>query len=287
MVKIDINVKICTLLSCLFCFFTISFSVLMSILQKRILTFDFSNIDIGKEFLVMNYTMIYIYSIFLALFNLILFIFLIRENEKMLIKVIYTNLKWFFFLTQICFGFLFLIGIIWDASNWTWILSASVNMATTVLLAFYFQDIKQKKNMQRETFSIYVYLSTLFAFISYVTFYNFSIILINNLDDSSRPFYTTIIQITTNLFQTILSIVLLTYFKDCFFALGSLYIELALIIHNEKMKINNNMMATISFCFILFISTLVILIKYKKKAFGYEEINEIIDKEEEFKEEVY
>lgn len=286
MVKIDINVKICTLLSCLFCFFTISFSVLMSILQKRILTFGFSNIKIGNEFLVMNYTMIYIYSIFVALFNLILFIFLIRENEKMLIKVIYTNLKWFFFLTQICFGFLFLIGIIWDASNWTWILSASVNMATTILLAFYFQDIKQKKNMQRETFSIYVYLSTLFAFISYVTFYNFSIILINNLDNSNLSLYTTIIQITTNLFQTILSIVLLTYFKDCFFSLGSLYIELALIIHNEEMKINNNMIATISFCSILFISTLVILIKYKNKAFGYEEINEIIDKEEEFKEEV-
>lgn len=282
MVKIDINVKICTLLSFLFCFFTISFSVLMSILQMRILTFDFSKIKEGDDFLIMNYTMIYIYSIFLALFNLVLFIFLTRENEKMLIKIIYANLKWFFFLTQLCFGFLFLIGIIWEASNWTWILSASINMATTVLLAFYFQDIKLKKNMQRETFSIYIYLSTLFAFISYVTFYNFSIILINNLDNSSRPNYTTVIQITTNLFQTILSIVLLTYFKDCFFSIGSLYIELALIIHNEKLKMNSNMIATISFCSILFVSTLVILLKYKKKTFGYEDTNEITDKEEAF-----
>ena len=44
-----------------------------------------------------------------------------------------------------------------------------------LILAFYFTEIKQKKNMSKGTFIfIYIYTSVLFSFISYVTFYNIS-----------------------------------------------------------------------------------------------------------------
>lgn len=274
MIKIDPDIKKCTLLSCFFCMATISFSIFYSIIQKRISTFDYKSVG-----LKMNIYMMYVYLLLLDLSNLGLLILILKEKEQMLIKIIYSNLRWFFVLTQFCFGCLFLIGIIWEASNWTWILSASVNMATTILLAFFFQDIKQKKNMEVGSFiCIYCYLSILFAFISYATFYNFSCILIENNLDSTKGTktgkYTSIIQIVTNFFQTILGIVLLTYYKDFFFSLGSFYILLALVV-NKDFSLYGDFTYIIVFLLLLFCSTIIILIKNGKKTFGYEEVNDI------------
>ena len=276
MITIDPDIKKCTLLSCFFCMATITFSLCTSIIQKRISTFDF---DYSKAGLKMNIYMMYVYLVLLDLSNIWLFILILKEKEQMLIKIIYSNLRWFFVLTQFCFGCLFLIGIIWEASNWTWILSASVNMATTILLAFFFQDIKQKKNMEIGSFiCIYCYLSILFAFISYATFYNFSCILIENNLDSSKGTqtgkYTSTIQIVTNFFQTILGIVLLTYYKDFFFSLGSFYILLALVV-NENFNVYGDYTYIIIFLLLLFCSTIIILIKNGKKTFGYEEVKDI------------
>ena len=274
MIVIDPDIKKCTLLSCFFCMATITFSLCISIIQKRISTFDFTSVG-----LKMNIYMMFVYLVLLDLSNLWLFILILKEKEQMLIKIIYSNLRWFFVLTQFCFGCLFLIGIIWEASNWTWILSASVNMATTILLAFFFQDIKQKKNMELGSFiCIYCYLSILFAFISYATFYNFSCILIeNNLGKSNeirKGDYTSVIQIVTNFFQTILGIVLLTYYKDFFFSLGSFYILLALVV-NKDFSLYGDYTYIIVFLLLLFCSTIIILLKNGKKTFGYEEVKDI------------
>lgn len=267
MLKIDKDLKICTLLSCLFCICTISLSLFTSIVQRRVSTFS-SKISSLK----MNVVMMYIYLILLDLSNLALFILLLKEKEQMLLKIIYSNLRWFFVLTEICFGGLFLIGIIWEASNWTYILSASINMSTTILLAFFFQDIKIKKNMEIGSFlCIYSYLSILFAFISYATFYNFSCILIDN---DNKQSYSSIIEIITNLFQTILGIVLLTYFKDVFFAVSSFYILFALLIE-KKFNISKENIYTVVYLGLLFLSTLIIILKNGKKTFGYEEVDDI------------
>lgn len=268
MLKIDKDLKICTLLSCVFCMGTISLSLFTSIVQGRVSTFSSKT-----NALKMNIVMMYIYLIVLDLSNLALFILLLKEKEQMLLKIIYSNLRWFFVLTQTCFGGLFLIGIIWEASNWTYILSASINMSTTLLLAFFFQDIKIKKNMEIGSFlCIYSYLSILFAFISYATFYNFSCILIDNNKREQK--YYSIIQIITNLFQTILGIVLLTYFKDVFFAASSFYILFALLVE-KKFDISGENLYVVIYLGLLFLSTLIIVLKNGKKTFGYEEVDDI------------
>ena len=268
MLKIDKDLKICTLLSCVFCMGTISLSLFTSIVQGRVSTFSSKT-----NALKMNIVMMYIYLIVLDLSNLALFILLLKEKEQMLLKIIYSNLRWFFVLTQTCFGGLFLIGIIWEASNWTYILSASINMSTTLLLAFFFQDIKIKKNMEIGSFlCIYSCLSILFAFISYATFYNFSCILIDNNNREQK--YYSIIQIITNLFQTILGIVLLTYFKDVFFAASSFYILFALLVE-KKFDISGEDLYVVIYLGLLFLSTLIIVLKNGKKTFGYEEVDDI------------
>ena len=268
MLKIDKDLKICTLLSCVFCMGTISLSLFTSIVQGRVSTFSSKT-----NALKMNIVMMYIYLIVLDLSNLALFILLLKEKEQMLLKIIYSNLRWFFVLTQTCFGGLFLIGIIWEASNWTYILSASINMSTTLLLAFFFQDIKIKKNMEIGSFlCIYSYLSILFAFISYATFYNFSCILIDNNKREQK--YYSIIQIITNLFQTILGIVLLTYFKDVFFAASSFYILFALLVE-KKFDISGENLYVVIYLGLLFLSTLISVLKNRKKTFGYEEVYDI------------
>ena len=98
MLKIDKDLKICTLLSCVFCMGTISLSLFTSIVQGRVSTFS-SKINALK----MNIVMMYIYLIVLDLSNLALFILLLKEKEQMLLKIIYSNLRWFFVLTQTCF----------------------------------------------------------------------------------------------------------------------------------------------------------------------------------------
>ena len=110
-------------------------------------------------------------------------------------------------------------------------------MLTILILAFYFTEIKQKKNMSKGTFIfIYVYISCLFSFISYVTLYNISCILMENMEVQDQDVQTisyTIIKVSINAGQTILSFVLLTYFKDVFFAYTSGYIICAVFIHEN------------------------------------------------------
>ena len=191
----------------------------------------------------------------------------------MLFKMIYSNLRWFFVLTQICFAGLFLIGIIWGKSNWTYILSVSINMTTTLLIAFYFQDIKKKKNMTIGSFiCIYCYLSVLFAFISYATFYNFSCILIENLiDNNPENHYQIIIQIVTNFFQMLLGLVLLTYFKDVLFALGSVFIFFGLLV-NVNFNLEKAGTSVVVYLCILGFSSIIVVGKNGKSTFGYENV---------------
>ena len=87
--------------------------------------------------------------------------------------------------------------------------------------------------------------------------------------------YKSTIQIIKNLIQTLLSLVLLTYYRDFFFSLASFILELSFIIHKD---LNINLKVTkaiIIFLSIILLSTLVIVIKHGRKALGFEEVKEI------------
>jgi len=148
-------------------------------------------------------------------------------------------------------------------------------MLTILILAFYFTEIKQKKNMSKGTFIfIYAYISCLFSFISYVTLYNISCILMENMEVQNHDVQTisyTIIKVSINAGQTILSFVLLTYFKDVFFAFTSGYIICAVFIH-ENFNLEKENIGFLVMVFAIVLGIVLTIVRYRKKTFGYEDV---------------
>ena len=268
----DNNIKFATILASSFCIFTILLTYLFSDNGKKFLTFNSEE----KERLFINKYIIYGYLLYFMSSNVILIIFLSFENEdNNLKKILYQNLRWFFIITQFFFGFLFLIEIYWGTGDWTLIFSVSVSMIITILLAFYYEEIKVKKNMTNETlFSIFIYISFMFAFVSFITIFNFSCILINSLVNNKYQFtnenvYIPYIKIGTNFFQTTLGIVLLTYFKDLFFVLSSIFIEFGILIEYPSEKKTEKLWLII-FIILLVLNSALCIFRYGKKTIGIE-----------------
>ena len=95
----------------------------------------------------------------IILFNLGIFIVVLLNNDHFFTQLIYTNLNWYFVLTQLALGFQFLITLVWEINLWTINVCLSVSMLAILILAFYFTEIKHKKNMSACTFVfIYIYV---------------------------------------------------------------------------------------------------------------------------------
>ena len=282
MLSRDLNIKLFTLVSCIFCIGTTTLSIIGSLIFKRLLTFNYGQKvvteDVIKE-ITMNHTMIYILLGIISGFNLGILVMMSLNNDHMLTKLIYTELNWFFVLTQLAFGSLFLITLIWETDLWAINVCLSISMLTILILAFYFTEIKQKKNMSNGTFIyIYIYISVLFSFISYVTLYNISCILMENMEVQNNDIKTAvsiIVRVGVNVGQTILSFVLLTYYKDIFFAYTSAYIECAVFIH-ENFSLDKENIALFVMALAIILGIILTICRYGKKTFGYEEVNEII-----------
>ena len=282
MINKDLNFKTFTLVSCLFCIATTSLSFIISLILERLLTFDYgtkiktkSDKTEALEQIKMNYTMIYILLSVLCGFNIGLLILIAMNKDSMLKKMIYLDLKWYFVLTQFAFGSLFLITLIWDTDLWTINVCLSIAMLTISILAFYFKQIKQKKNMTFSTFVfINIYISVLFSFISYVTLYNLACIIMENLEGHKKYEKVSykVIKITINGSQTVLSFVLLTYYKDVFFAYTSAYIECAVFIH-ENIELKNENIAIFTMVISLIVGIILTICRYGKKTFGFEDVS--------------
>ena len=217
MISRDFNFKIITVIGCVECIVTSTLSIVGSLMLDRLLTFSYGEKekkDVIKQ-ITMNHVMIYLLIGVITCFNFGLLIMISLNKDNMLNKLIYTELNWFFSLTQYAFGSLFLISLIWETDLWAINVCLSISMLTILILAFYFTEIKQKKNMSKGTFIfIYIYISVLFSFISYVTLYNISCILMENMEVQTNDIKNAvklIIKIGINAGQTILSFVLLTY----------------------------------------------------------------------------
>ena len=282
MLSRDINIKAFTLFSCVFCISTISVSIIGSLILERLLTFNYGQIYISDqtkkhaiEGITMNHVMIYILLTALCVFNFGILVMISLNNDQMLTTLIYSDLKWYFVLTQLAFGSLFLITLIWETDLWTINVCLSISMLTILILAFYFTEIKQKKNMSKGTFIfIYAYISCLFSFISYVTLYNISCILMENMEVQNHDVQTisyTIIKVSINAGQTILSFVLLTYFKDVFFAFTSGYIICAVFIH-ENFNLEKENIGFLVMVFAIVLGIVLTIVRYRKKTFGYEDV---------------
>ena len=280
MISRDLNIKLFTLISSLFCIGTTTLSIVGSLIFKRLLTFDYQQKN--KNEITMNNTMIYILLGVITFFNMGNLIMISLNTDHMLTKLIYTELNWFYGLTQISFGSLFLITLLWDTDLWTINVCLTISMLTILILSFYFTEIKQKKNMSKGTFIfIYIYISVLFSFISYVTFYNISCIILENMDVQTNTIQTVIfiiVKVGVNGGETILSFVLLTYFKDIFFAYTSAYIECAVFI-KEDFNLEDENIALFIMVLVIILGIILTIYRYGKKTFGYEEVRLEISKD--------
>jgi hypothetical protein len=269
----DFNLKLFTLISCIFCISTTTLSIIGSLLFDRLLTFNYGN-NVVEE-ITMNHTMIYILLGVISIFNMGILSMISINNDRMLTKLIYSELNWFFATTQFAFASLFLITLLWETDLWTINVCLSISMLIILILAFYYTEIKRKKNFSAGALIfIFIYISILFSFITYVTIYNISCILLENIELQEPNVQSTIrfiIKIGVNGVQTILSFVVLTYLKDIFFALTSGYIVCAVFIHeNFSLKESENITLFIMVITIL-LGVLLTLCRYGKKVFGYED----------------
>ena len=284
MISRDFNFKIITVIGCVECIVTSTLSIVGSLMLDRLLTFSYGENE-KKDFIkqiTMNHVMIYLLIGVITCFNFGLLIMISLNKDNMLNKLIYTELNWFFSLTQYAFGSLFLISLIWETDLWAINVCLSISMLTILILAFYFTEIKQKKNMSKGTFIfIYIYISVLFSFISYVTLYNISCILMENMEVQTNDIKNAvklIIKIGINAGQTILSFVLLTYFKDIFFAFTSAYIECAVIVH-ENFNLEKENIALLVMVLAIILGIILTLCRYGKRTFGNEKIQLEISKD--------
>lgn len=278
MVKENLYIKVSTLVSCIICITTIGVNIIWSLISGGLtLTFSYGRNKKGLEEILMNYTMIYILLSVIIVFNLGLFVCILLGNDHMLTKLIYTDLNWYFILTQLALGFQFLITIIWSIDLWTINVCLSVSMLAILILSFYFSEIKQKKNMSIPTFIfIYIYISVLFSFIAYLILFNISCILMENIGgenstEKSNNTLKIVIKIGINAIQTILSFVLLTYYKDVFFSFTSGYIESAVFVHINTKFEGEDIVLLVLVCTIA-LGIILTILRYRKKTFGYEDI---------------
>ena len=273
--KEDIYIKIAIIISGILTIMGAILNMAMSLIGNKLtLTFGYSKNDNSLEELVMNHTMIYILLVVIIIFNVGLLVVVISGKDTSFGKLIYNELNWYFVLTQSALGFQFLITLIWEIDLWTINVCLSVSMLAILILAFYFTEIKKKTNMSVNTIIfIFIYISVLFSFIAYLTLFNISCILMENIEDENSEYKTTssiVIKIAINALQTILSILLLTYYKDIFFAISSAYIESAIFIHLETdYKSGENITCLVFVCTII-LGIILTIVSLKKKIFGIE-----------------
>ena len=279
----NLNIRLLTTMSCVFCIVTTLLSIIGSLLLQRLLTFNGENEqeDDVFKYISMNKIMIYLLMGIIACFNFGLLILISSNSDQRLTQLIFNEINWFFVLTQFSFGSLFLITLLWKTNLWTINVCLSISMLTILFLAFYFTEIKQKKNMSKCTLIfIYIYISVIFSFIFYVTIYNIACILMENMevqDNETKNVISFIIRIGMNAGQTILSFVLLTYFKDIFFASTSGYIIVSFIV---EYLLNYNNFNEIIPEFIMAISIIIgialTICRYSYETIGKQKENEQI-----------
>jgi len=291
MISQDKNIQVCSSLSVIICFSIIFITILFSFHNKIILTFYFDNKKDKTEIKFnMNYIMFIIYLFLLEIFNVgLFFIIFTTDTNNILSRIIFKHLRWYFVLTEIIFGISFGIFLLLKPQLWTYILNVSIYLGIILILSFYFQDIKLRKNLDIKTFIfLSIYISVLFSFIIYSILYNLCNILfcsyinyINNLEieeNEKNKFLDNInfyLQIINYFIQTIISVILLAYVKDIFFNLSTIYIFFGLILKNNLN--DRNTYWIISLISILIIGMISTIIKYKWEVLGIEK-NYINDK---------
>ena len=245
-------------------------SLILSIFIRRKDQFLTLQKDYKKNPIFINIYIVYLYIFILIICNCVLLYFLTCQNtDKNLRRILYKYLRWFFILTQGFFSCFLFTGLISEKGSWPFLLSTTLSMTIIILLAFYYEDIKIRKDLSIDTLiSIFIYISLLFALIIFITLSNLCSIFTYSIDndDEVKDYLSTII-ISVYSFQTIISIVNLTYFKDFFFVVGSFLIELGILINRNKDE-SSEIITLIICILLLLLSSGFTIYRYKYEVIG-------------------
>jgi hypothetical protein len=255
------------------------FSIMSPIFENeiKILSFEYTKTLISdhniKNVFCINLIMFYIFLVLIIIINLYFVYLLIKETDSLLIHFIYSDLKWFIFLTQICLACTFMIGLVFSKSNATLISIVSLSILIILLICFYYKWVKQKKNLSFASFTtLFFYTSVILFFMIYLSFSNISEILVINLknnEDLDITLIKEICLITSLSIFLIITIVLITYFKDVIFSLTFSYFLIGYLIPSNTIS-KKELYAAIVILTFNVVAVILTIIKYGKSAFGYE-----------------
>lgn len=204
---------------------------------------------------------------------------LITEKDRMVMKLIYWDLKYMFVITQILFASPFLIGVLFEKSTMSMIISVSINfifisifiILIQVVMMFYYKQIKEKKNYSLfALIVIFCYISIILSFVLYTTFFNLSSIIFSNFSTEGLR---RILSVTSHSLYCLSAVTLLSYFKDIVFAVVFEYIATGYLLSPQKLEKSEIICASVTIGF-TFAAIFVTICKYGKDTLGYENDSE-------------
>jgi len=289
MIKKDNNLKIFTTFSTIFLIVSILLSIAFSFIltDKRILTFQYGDQtrnSIPDAFHI-NIYLFYLFLLFSIILNSFLVYIIFKDQDPNLLKIIFSDLKWNFILAQLFIGLPFIIGIAFKKELMSIIISFCLNLLCVILILFYYKNIKIKQNLSYSSFICSsLYISLIFSFMTFISFYNFSELLINSLSLRENGGEVTrdleMFSIVSYSLYFLIAIILLTYFKDVIYCFVMIYFLFGFLV-NKNFNLHQVDALTLAILITFtIIACLVTIIKYGKSVFGYESeeyLNEVLN----------
>jgi len=285
MIQKDKKIKIFTIFTTIFLGVSILLSVIFSFIldDKRILTFQYGTLRKNKipDAFHTNIYFIYLFLISIIFTNFYIVYVLFKESDRKYSLIIFSDLKWYFVLFQFLIGLTFFVGIGFEKGSISIIISFSLNLFCVISLLFYYKNLKSKQNLDFSTLVCSnIYNSTAFSFLTFISFYNFSELMINSFQITNESqFNLQNFSILSYSLYCFIGIVLLTYYQDVIYMIVMIYFLLGIFLNknfNFHSKENIAIVVIIAFSSIAFLIT---LIRYGKSSFGYqneEDLNEVL-----------
>lgn len=277
MIKKDNWVRIATTFSTLFLMIAILLSIFFSFFfrDKRILTFHYetSGNNISPDVFHTNLYIFYIFLMSLVILNFYSVYFIFREQEVNFLKIIFSDLKWFFISSQFLLGLSFIIGIAFEKGMTSLIISFSSNILCIIFILFYYKSIKRKQNLCYPSFiCCSLYNSIIFSFLTYVLLFNLSELLIFSfrVREKTDDRFLEIFSIGSYSSYSLVAIILLAYFKDVVYSFVMIYFMFGFFVNKNFNWYRTETLVVLVLIAFSFVASLVTIIKYGKTVFGYE-----------------
>jgi len=282
MIEKDNYIKFTTIFSTIYLILSIFLSIVFSFIlsDTRILTYQWGKIDqktIPDAFHP-NIYFTYTFLILLLSINCCSVYFIYKERGSNFVRIIYSDLKWYFVLTQFILGILFLLGIIFEKGSISIISSFSLNILCIILVLFYYRAIKSKNNLEYSSnICCNLYNSLIFSFLTLFLFYNFSelvidcLYLLDHKPTEENIWTLQLYAVVSFCIQCFIGIILLAYYKDIVYCFTTIFFGVGFLL-DKGFNLHRTDTITVSILLAFsFIACFMTIVKYGKSTLGFED----------------